>query len=108
MIDPKTFAASTLQLLQQDPRRYKLFGVYWYLVKALLKRFYDRHNLHLLGDHMDQSVIERMPTHASLDEALSAAIIEYRQNATFNLGRNTVEDPVGGGVFILQDPDAGL
>jgi hypothetical protein len=23
MIDPKTFAASTLQLLQQDPRRYR-------------------------------------------------------------------------------------
>ena len=95
MIDPKTFAASTLALLQEDPRRYRCFGVYWYFVKAVLKRFYTPDNLHLLGDYMDQSVIDRMPPHANLEEALAAAIEEYRQNATFNLGSNVVTDPDG-------------
>lgn len=107
MIDPQTFAASTLQLLQDDPRRYRLFGVYWYLVKAVLKKFYTRDNLHLLGDHMDQSVIERMPSHDDLQQALEAAVAEYRQNAAFNMGRAEVEDHVGGGTFTLTDPDAG-
>ena len=108
MIDPKTFAASTLQLLQEDPRRYRLFGAHWYLVKAVLKKFYTRENLHLLGDYMDQSVIARMTAHASLQEALAAAVEEYRQNAAFNLGRAEVEDPTGGGTFALVDTDAGV
>lgn len=107
MIDPKTFAASTLQLLQDDPRRYRLFGAYWYLVKQVLKRFYTRDNLHLLGDHVDPAVIERMPDHADLQEALAAAIEEYRKNASFNLGSAEVEDLAGGGTFRLVDPDAG-
>jgi hypothetical protein len=107
MIDPKTFAASTLQLLQDDPRRYRLFGPYWYLVKAVLKKFYTRDNLHLLGDHVDADVVARMPEHASLPEAIAAAVEVYRTNASFNLGSNQVEDPVGGGVFTLVDPDAG-
>ena len=60
MTDLKTFAASTLELLQQDPRRYVNFGPYWYLVKAVLKKFYTRDNLHLLGDHVDADVVARM------------------------------------------------
>jgi hypothetical protein len=107
MIDPKTFAASTLALLQDDPRRYRCFGVYWYLVKALMRRFYTRDNLHLLGDYVDQSVIERMPAHASLDEALEAAVEEYRQNASFNMGSNVVTDQHGE-QFTLIDTDAGI
>jgi len=107
MIDPKTFAASTLQLLQDDPSRYVNFGSHWYLVKQVLKKFYTRDNLFLLGDHMDQSVFERMPAHADLQAALAAAIEEYRTNASFNLGGSEVADPTGGGTFRLVDPDAG-
>ena len=107
MIDPKTFADSTLQLLQQDPRRYLNFGVYWYFVKALMKRYHDRDNLHLLGDYMDPDVMARMPEHATLQSALEAAVAEYRQNAMYNLGRNQVNDLAGGGVFLLHDEDAG-
>lgn len=107
MIDPKTFAASTLQLLQQDPRRYRLFGAYWYLVKQVLKKFYTRDNLHLLGDHIDADAVARMPHHADLNEALAGAVDEYRKNANFNMGSNEVEDLAGGGTFRLVDPDAG-
>lgn len=105
MIDPRMFAASTLQLLQQDPNRYLNFGVYWFFVKALLKRYYSRENLHLLGDYMDPDCMARMPEYATLQDAMEAAIIEYRQNAAYNLGRSVVEDPVGGGVFTLHDED---
>lgn len=106
MIDPQKFATSTLQLLQQDPRRYLNFGVYWFIVKAVLKKMgYTRENLHLLGDYMDPEAIARMPAHASLAEALEAATVEYRQNAAYNMLRQEVEDPTGGGVFVLKDED---
>jgi hypothetical protein len=107
MIDPKTLAANTLQLLQQDPRRYRFFGAYWWLIKALLKQFYTRDNLHLLGDYMPADAGARMPPHTDLQEALAAAIEEYRRNASFGLGSAEVPDPAGGGTFLLVDPDAG-
>lgn len=107
-MNPRAFAESTLQLLQQDPRRYRNFGVWWYLVKEVLKRFYTRENLSLLGDYRDQSVIERMPQDVtSIEDALVAAAQEYRQNAAFNLGRAQVTDP-SGEQFTLYDPDAGV
>jgi len=107
MINPKVFADSTLQLLQKEPHRYLNFGVYWYFVKALLKRYYTRDNLYLLGDYVDPGCVARMPEHGNLQDALTAASEEYAKNAMYNLGRNEVEDPVGGGVFILHDEDAG-
>ena len=53
MIDTKVLAASTLQLLQADPSRYRCFGVFWYLIKAVLKKYYTQDNLFLLGDYVD-------------------------------------------------------
>jgi|SRR5690606_7537448 len=104
-INPKAFAGSTLALLQEDPRRYRNFGVYWYFVKALLKKYYTRENLYLLGDYEDPTVVERMPDHGSLQATLEAAIAEYRENASFNLGRIQVTAP-DGERFTLIDPDA--
>lgn len=106
MIDPKTLAASTLQLLQEDPRRYRCWGAYWWLIKALLKRYYTRDNLQLLGDYMPADAVQRMPSHESLEEALAAAVEEYRRNASFGLGSVEVPDLAGGGTFLLVDPDA--
>ena len=107
MIDPKTFAASTLQLLQDDPRRYRNFGTHWYFVKSLLKKFYTRDNLHLLGDHTDSNVSDRMPQAESLQAAMAAAIEEYRTNASFELGSHVLTDAEGE-QFTLIDPDAGV
>jgi hypothetical protein len=108
-MNARAFAESTLQLLQQDPRRYRNFGPYWWFVKALLKQFYTRDNLHLLGDYEEPDALTRMAPEAttSLDAALQAAVEEYRQNATYNLGRTTVTD-ANGEVYTLSDPDAGL
>jgi hypothetical protein len=106
-IDPKTLAANVLQLLQQDPRRYRCFGAYWWLIKALLKQFYTRDNLHLLGDYMPPDAGEHMAGEEDLQEALQNAVAEYRANAQFALGSAEVTDHGGGGSFRLVDPDAG-
>jgi hypothetical protein len=106
MIDPKQLAASTLQLLQADPRRYKNFGVYWYFIKALMKHYYTKDNLYLLGDFVDQTVTDRMPKEQSLEESLDAAIEEYQQNFRFRMGKNPI-DP-DGEEFVLFDQDANI
>ena len=72
MIQPETFAENTLRLLQQDPRRYLNFGVFWFFVKALLKRYYTRDNLHILGEYMDPECMARMPEFATIQEAMQA------------------------------------
>lgn len=107
MINPKQMADSTLQLLQADPSKYRNFGVYWYLIKTLMKNYYTVDNLYLLGDFMDESVIERMPEFDTLDDALVAAAEEYKQNAAFGMGSNVVED-ADGEAFTLIDQDAGI
>ena len=108
MADPKTFAESTLQLLQQDPRRYRNFGVYWFFVKALLKRYYTKDNLYMLGGYEDAGVVASMPVLEGFQETLAAAIEEYQLNAAYNMGRSTVSDPVGGGTIMIHDEDAGF
>lgn len=105
-MDPKQFAASTLQLLQANPGRYVNFGMYWYLVKGVLKHYYTKDNLFLLGDYLDKSVTDRMPEHTNLAEALEAAAEEYQENAMYNLGSNVVRD-ADGEQFTLIDTDAG-
>lgn len=107
MIEPKTFAASTLQLLQQDPRRYRNFGSHWWFVKLLLKQFYDQHNLSMLGDYIAPDAQERMPPYTELQAALTGAVEEYQHNASFNLGRIQVQDR-DGELYTLMDPDAGI
>lgn len=105
--DPAAFAASTRALLSEDPRRFRCFGAYWFFVKALLKRFYDRHEMPMLGDHEDASVNARLPPASSAHEMIASAIDTYQHNAMFNLGRSKVEDP-DGEFFTLSDPDIGL
>lgn len=107
MIDPKQLAASTLQLLQADPAKYKYFGVYWFLIKMLMKKFYDQNNLMHLGEYIDQDIISRMPAGLNLQTALQNAVEEYRWNAAYNQNSGEVEDEDGERVRIY-DQDAGI
>jgi hypothetical protein len=102
----KQTAANILMLLQADPARYRCFGVYWYLIKELLKRYYTKDNLFLLGDYVDQTVIDRMPALPLMD-ALTEAMDQYQLNYAYGLGSNRVTDP-DGEEFILLDADAGM
>jgi hypothetical protein len=106
MIEPKQFAASTLQLLQADPRNYRNFSYYWFFVKALLKRYYTQDNLYMLGDYVDPSVNAMVPEHESLSDALEAAAELYGINACYGMGTSDFTDP-DGETFTLADFDAG-
>jgi hypothetical protein len=104
-IDPATFAASVRELLSEDVRRYRNFGMWWFFVKALLRRFYDKHNLAFLGGtYEDETVNERIPPGMDAYEMMAAATEEYIQNASFNLGSNEVTD-ADGQFFTILDPD---
>lgn len=93
--------------LQAEPQRYKLFGVYWWPVKALLKRHgYGPDQLPMLGSYQDTDCAARVPK-IGLEAMLRAAFEEYSFNAAFPHPGGMVEDPEGELVLIL-DADAGL
>jgi hypothetical protein len=102
--DPRTFAANARTLLLEKPQNYHAFGVFWFLVKALLKRIYPPAEMPLLGDYVDPTVVERMPKGLSLGELLSLAGEEYAANASLGTPSHSLEDP-DGEVFVLFDPD---
>jgi hypothetical protein len=105
-MDVQAFAASARTLILQNPRNYLGFGVMWFLVKALLRKTYEPAEIPLLGDYVDQSVIDRMPKGLSLTELLSLAAEEYSTNQRLGTPANRLEDDEGE-FFTLFDPDMG-
>lgn len=103
---PAEFAANARTLLLENPRNYLAFGVYWFLVKALLKRIYPPAELPMLGDFMDETVIERMPQGLDLADYLDLASEEYAANMRLGTPAHRLEDPEGQ-FFTLADPDMG-
>ena len=57
MIPPDQIASNIRMMLDSDVRHYRNFGVYWYFVKAFLKKYYTQDNLHLLGDFEQADVV---------------------------------------------------
>lgn len=106
-LDHAAMAASVLALLQGDPSRYRSFGPYWPLVKALLKKHYTADNLFLLGPATCRDAAEHMPPHVSLPEALAAAVEFYRGHQAYGMGGNDFTDERTGDRWVLDDPDAG-
>jgi hypothetical protein len=106
MIDRKQLAETVYTLLLQKPERYRNFAEYWYMVKDLLKEFYDPDRLYLLGEYVDPSVSRRVPEFETQDEAFVAAMETYNTNLAVGLGGNQFEDS-DGDVFVLFDPDVG-
>lgn len=106
-LNPVAMAGSVLALLQADPSRYRSFGPYWPLVKALLKLYYTADNLSLLGPATCRDAAEHMPPHANLQEALGAAVQFYRDHQAYGMGGNDFTDPQTGDRWVLDDPDAG-
>ena len=93
--------------LQAEPQRYRLFGVYWWPVKALLKAAgYGQDQLPMLGPYVDADSAGRVPA-LGLEAMLRAAFEEYGFNARYPRPGGIVEDPDGELVRIF-DADAGL
>ena len=106
-IDPTRALANVLEMLQTDPAAYKLFGIYWWPVKALLRRVYDRDRLYLLGSYQDPVTAALVPGGMGLQATLQAAFAEYGRNARFGRAGGVVEDP-DGDLVTIYDEDAGL
>lgn len=106
-VSAKEYAANVRKLLDEDLKRYRNFGVYWFFIKALLKKFYDRNQMPILGPYIDREVVAAMPEFETLEAALTAAAEEYGRNAVFNLGRSTVTAENGEEITIF-DNDVGL
>lgn len=105
-MDVQAALRNTLQQLQEEPGRYRLFGIYWWPIKALLKRAgYGPDQLYILGQFQDAdtaALVPRMP----LAETLREAFAEYQRNAAYPHQDGRVEDPDGDLVTVL-DQDAG-
>lgn len=105
-IDIENAMRNVLQMLQTEPARYKNFGIYWWPIKALLRRYYNRDNLYLLGSYEDPDGAARVPK-VGLQEMLQLAFEEYQQNARYGLGSGQVTDTEGE-PYTIYDQDAGL
>ena len=106
-MDVPTALRNTLQQLQADPRRYKLFGIYWPVVKALLKRHgYGVDQLYMLGEYHDTITAAMIPKMGP-EETLRIAFEEYDQNARYPDPGGMVED-TDGEMVLIYDEDAGI
>jgi hypothetical protein len=106
-IDVPQALRNVVQMLQTDPKRYKYFGVWWWPVKALLKRAgYGPDQLYMLGSYQDANTAAMVPREG-LEDTLRAAFTEYGHNARYGRSGGVVENPDGELVTIF-DEDAGL
>jgi hypothetical protein len=102
-----TALRNTLQQLQQDPRRYKLFGIYWWPMKEFLKAAgYGKDQLYMLGDYRDAITADLVPAMGQ-EETMRTAFEEYIRNACYPHPGSMVEDP-DGQMVMIYDEDAGI
>jgi hypothetical protein len=107
MLPPDQIAANIRKMLDNDITHYHNFGVYWYFVKALLKRYYDIHQMPILGDFEQEDVIARMPEYDSFEDAMFDALLFARANQRDNMNSATSIAPDDEPVTLF-DEDIGL
>jgi len=106
-IDHTAALRNVLQQLQAEPKRYKLFGIYWWPVKALLKRAgYGPDQLYMLGSYQDADTAAMVPK-LGLQDTMELAFAEYGDNAAFPHSDGMVENTDGEMVLVI-DEDAGF
>lgn len=106
VINQELLARNCLALLQQDPAIYRSFGYYWWPIKRLLKRYYNRDNLYLLGDYEDKEAAEKLSTMPEY-QVLLAALVTHQDNRLHHM-----DSPYGhdlyGNPYTVVDQDAGF
>jgi hypothetical protein len=107
MMDVHAALRNILQALQADPTRYKRFGIWWWPVKALLKRAgYGPENLYLLGSYVDPGTAALVPR-LGLEDTMREALAEFGANSRYPREAGQVEGP-DGEIVVIHDEDAGL
>jgi hypothetical protein len=107
MIPRDQIADNTLKMLSNNIRHYRNFGVYWYFMKAFLKRYYTKDNLYILGDFEQPEVMARMPEYENFEDAMHDALLTAYQNQQYNMDGATSIGP-DDELVTLFDADAGL
>lgn len=98
-------AQAVVLLLQDRPRSYRNFGVWWWWVKAELKRAgYTRANLYHLGSYTDPSC-SRYYEDATPDE-IAAEAFSYQAEAAMIHDCNALATAPDGELYLLHDEDA--
>jgi len=106
-IDVPTALRNVLQQIQMQPNRYRWFGIWWWPIKALLKRQgYTTTDLYMLGDYVDPITAEMVPPEG-LQDTLRSAFAEFGRNARYPHSDGLVETP-DGEMVMVHDEDAGL
>ena len=93
MLPPAQLAGNIRKILDDNVTAYRNFGVYWYFVKAFLKRHYDQAAMPILGPFEQPDVVERMPAYTSFEDAMHDALLTWRANYENNMGRATSIGP---------------
>lgn len=106
MINQEILARNCLALLQQDPAIYRSFGYYWWAIKRLLKRYYTRENLYLLGDYEDTDAAGKLSSMPEY-QVLLAALVTHQDNRLYHMDSPHGVD-LEGNQYTVMDQDAGF
>jgi len=107
LLPPDQIATNIRKTLDADIKSYRNFGVFWYFIKAFLKRHYDRDQMPILGPFEQPDVVARMPAYESAADALHDALLTWRANWENNMGSATSIGPDDEPVTLF-DEDVGV
>ncbi len=90
---PKKMTQAAVSLLHQRPSSYLRFGVYWWGLKSLIKKFFPNENSWFCGPYED-SVMEARADHGSEFRNVLAAWV-YFENHPLEDPKSQWEDSAG-------------
>ncbi len=104
-------ARNAVALMQRTPMFYRNFGVWWWHIKAEVKRHgYGVEQLYLLGDYDDTKTTDVMAAYADKSSGQrTKEALEHQALAVlhkYNNNTSTLPSDAGGGVYVLYDGDA--
>ena len=107
MIPRDQLAANIRQTLDNKVVTYHNFGVYWYFVKAFLKKYYTIDEMPILGSFEQADVVGRMPAYGNFEDAMHDALLFWRANWENN-GNDATSIAPDNEPVTLFDEDVGL
>lgn len=98
-------ARNAVALLQKEPLYYRNFGIWWWHIKAELKRLgYDKAQLYHLGDYTDPSVAEYYAGLSTAERDYEAYTYQHAHAFEhYNTARAMTPD---GETYLIHDQDA--
>ncbi len=102
----RKIALGVASMLEAQPSLYKTFGVYWWAIKAALKKYYPG-KAWFMGGYFDQLMYERA-WHGSLFRTVLAATIYHGNHRLITSGHEYIGKDEEEYTYTLFDEDAGF